>query len=194
MTQSLTSQVAQNPLVLVEGTRTATTSLIIAEAFGKQHKDVLRAIRNLECSEEFNRRNFAPVAYIDEKGEARTMYHLTRDGALFLVMGFNGPKAARMREAFIAEFGRMEDEIKAMKDRRIEKAEREALRLLRELRLRDRQVIQYARKENKALKAQAAPVPRSSVPDPRQQPLDFDLSGLDDLRALDLDLARGLEG
>ena len=37
-----------------------TTSLIIAEHFGKAHKDVLRAIDNLSCSDEFSRRNFTP--------------------------------------------------------------------------------------------------------------------------------------
>lgn len=192
MTQSIALRPVQNHLVLIENGHATTTSQIVAEAFGKQHKDVLRAVRNLECSEDFNRRNFAPVAYIDEKGEARTMYRLTRDGAMYLIMGFTGAKAAAMREAFIAEFGRMEEELKAKSDRRAEKAEREALRLLRELRLRDRQVIQYARNENKALKAQA--VPKAPAVDPRQQPLAFDLSSLDDLPTLDLDLARGLEG
>ena len=36
-----------------------TTSLVIAQAFEKEHKDVLRAIYNMECSPEFNERNFA---------------------------------------------------------------------------------------------------------------------------------------
>lgn len=194
MTQAIAFRPVQNHLVLVENGHASTTTQIVAEAFGKLHKDVLRAVRNLECSEDFNRRNFAPVAYIDDKGEARTMYSLTRDGAMYLIMGFTGAKAAAMREAFIAEFGRMEGELKARSDRRAEKAEREALRLLRELRLRDRQVIQYARKESKALKAQSVAMHRAYAADPRQQPLDFDLSGMADLPTLDLDLSRGLEG
>lgn len=194
MTQAIALRPVQNHLVLIENGHATTTTQIVAEAFGKLHKDVLRAVRNLECSEDFNRRNFAPVAYIDDKGEARTMYSLTRDGAMYLIMGFTGAKAAAMREAFIAEFGRMEGELKAKSDRRAEKAERETLRLLRELRLRDRQVIQYARKESKALKAQSVAMHRTPAIDPRQQPLDFDLSGMDELPTLDLDLSRGLEG
>ena len=38
-------------------------SRAVADRFNKQHKDVLRAIDNLECSEEFSRRNFAPSTY-----------------------------------------------------------------------------------------------------------------------------------
>ncbi|WP_302553229.1 Rha family transcriptional regulator [uncultured Bilophila sp.] len=39
------------------------TSLSIARAFGKEHKDVLRAISNLECSSGFRERNFALSSY-----------------------------------------------------------------------------------------------------------------------------------
>ncbi|MDQ7262277.1 phage regulatory protein/antirepressor Ant [Paracoccus sp. PS-1] len=80
----------------------------VARNFGKQHKDVLRAIRNLECSPEFNERNFAPVEYLDAKGEARTEYGMTRDGFTFLVMGFTGKEAAAWKEKYIAAFNAME--------------------------------------------------------------------------------------
>lgn len=56
----------------------------MAERFGKNHKDVLKAIRELECSEDFNRRNFSPVEYKDGKGESRPMFTMTRDGFTFL--------------------------------------------------------------------------------------------------------------
>lgn len=36
-----------------------TTSLIVAQVFGKNHKDVLRDIEKLSCSEDFRMRNFA---------------------------------------------------------------------------------------------------------------------------------------
>lgn len=38
--------------------RATCTSLDVAETFGKSHKHVLRDIRTLGCSEEFNRSNF----------------------------------------------------------------------------------------------------------------------------------------
>ncbi len=85
-----------------------TTSLRVAAAFDKQHKDVLRAIRGLDCSEEFNGRNFAPVEFIDAKGEKRPAYDMTRDGFSFLVMGFTGKKAAAWKERFLEAFNFME--------------------------------------------------------------------------------------
>ena len=57
-----------------------TTSLNVAEVFGKPHKDVLKAIDNLECSQEFARRNFAPGGYADKNNQMRKMYDITRDG------------------------------------------------------------------------------------------------------------------
>jgi len=48
------------------------TSLEIAELTGKQHKDVMRAIRKMEPAwVKVNGRNFALVEYKDAKGELR---------------------------------------------------------------------------------------------------------------------------
>lgn len=88
-----------------------TTSLIVAEAFEKEHKDVLKAISNLECSPKFNERNFAPVEYKDAKGEMRPAYRLTRDGFAFLAMGFTGKKAAAWKEKFLEAFNAMEQHL-----------------------------------------------------------------------------------
>lgn len=88
-----------------------TTSLQIAERFEKRHADVLRSIENLECSKEFNERNFAPVAYKGGNGELRPMYAITRDGFMFLAMGFTGKEAAVWKERFIAAFNAMEKKL-----------------------------------------------------------------------------------
>jgi len=97
-----------NHLVMITDQKAVTTSIIVAEAFEKEHRNVLRTINNLECSEEFNRLNFEPVSYRDAKGELRPMYQITRDGFSFLAMGFTGRKAAEFKEKFIAAFNRME--------------------------------------------------------------------------------------
>ena len=91
------------------------SSLEIAERFGKQHKDVLRAIKNLDCSEEFNQRNFAPVTETvirQTGGLSIPAYNLTRDGFSFLVMGFTGKKAAQWKEKFILAFNAMEEKVR----------------------------------------------------------------------------------
>lgn len=90
-----------------------TTSLKVAEFFGKNHRDVLRDIRNVmaNCSESFNERNFALVEYVDPKGESRPMYAMTKDGFTMLAMGYTGEKAMRLKEAYIAQYNAMEQEL-----------------------------------------------------------------------------------
>ena len=44
--------------------KTVTTSLIVADVFGKRHTDVLRDIRNLSCSDDFRKSNFGLYYYM----------------------------------------------------------------------------------------------------------------------------------
>ncbi|WP_334468311.1 Rha family transcriptional regulator [Arsenophonus sp. PmNCSU2021_1] len=100
-----------NPKVTVHNGKAITNSRDVADYFGKRHDDILKKLRNIDSSAEFNARNFAEVNYIDAKGEKRPMYQMTKDGFVFLVMGFTGKKAAAFKEAYIAEFNRMEAEL-----------------------------------------------------------------------------------
>lgn len=112
-----------NTLVMITDHKAVTTSLIIANAFEKQHKNILQSIERLECSTEFGRLNFQPSGYKDSTGRTLPAYTITRDGFTFLAMGFTGPKAARFKEAFIAEFSRMEQELREPRpatDKRVE--------------------------------------------------------------------------
>ena len=84
-----------------------TTSLVIAQAFEKEHKDVLRAIYNMECSPEFNERNFAPVGHKDAKGEIRPAYRLTTTASPSLRWA-SPAKAAAWKERFLEAFNAME--------------------------------------------------------------------------------------
>ncbi len=84
------------------------SSLQVAQEFKKEHNHVLRDIRELDCSEDFNQSNFGRVNYTDEKGEKRPMFLMTRDGFMFLVMGYRGKKAAAIKEAFIKRFNEYE--------------------------------------------------------------------------------------
>ncbi len=109
--QEVTAQPIENIVQVDDGTM-FTTSLIIAEAFEKEHKDVLKAISNLECSTEFHQRNFAPMVYEAEIGSGAKRefpaYRLSRDGFAFLAMGFTGKKAAAWKEKFLEAFNAME--------------------------------------------------------------------------------------
>ncbi|EHV4008960.1 Rha family transcriptional regulator [Salmonella enterica] len=100
-----------HPQVTVENGRAVTTSVAVAEYFGKRHDNVIQKIKLLDCSSEFNALNFKDVTYTDAKGEKRPAYKITKNGFVFLVMGFTGKKAAAFKEAYIAEFDRMENDL-----------------------------------------------------------------------------------
>lgn len=101
-----------HPQVTVENGRAVTTSVAVAEYFGKRHDNVIQKIKLLDCSSEFNALNFKDVTYTDAKGEKRPAYQITKNGFVFLVMGFTGKRAAAFKEAYIAEFDRMENELR----------------------------------------------------------------------------------
>lgn len=105
------NEMIKNAVELKDG-KAVTTSLKIAEVFGKQHKDVLRAIEKLECPDEFARRNFAPGSYKDANNQDRPMYIVTRDGFTLLAMGFTGKAAMQFKVAYIEAFNAMERTIR----------------------------------------------------------------------------------
>lgn len=105
--------------------RAVCTSLDIAETFGKEHKNVLRDVENLGCSEEFNRLNFEPISYTDSMNRMQKAYTMTRDGFTLLVMGYTGDLAMKFKEAYIKQFNAMEA---ALQGKRIEREKGIAVR------------------------------------------------------------------
>lgn len=100
-------------------------SLYVAEFFGKNHKEVLRDIRNIAApnsglSKEFAERNFELGSYKDKQNQKRPCYYLTRDGFTILVMGYTGKKALRFKELYIRRFNEMEELIKSLVKARTE--------------------------------------------------------------------------
>jgi Rha family phage regulatory protein len=64
------------------------TSLQIAEVTGKNHKEVLRDIRNI-LERGASERNFALTSYNDKQGKERPMFNLTPKGCLILASGYD---------------------------------------------------------------------------------------------------------
>lgn len=106
----------ENLVTIIDG-QPVTTSLKVAEVFGKKHCDVLRAIRNLEAPEDFGRRNFALTArvWVNNLGKEvhDPFYHITRDGFTLLAMGFTGKAAMQFKIAYIKAFNAMEAELRS---------------------------------------------------------------------------------
>ena len=100
----------------------------MAETFEKRHDNILRDIRDLECSEEFRLLNFEESYYMNSQNKKQPMCFMTRDGFTMLVMGYNGEKAMRFKEAYIRQFNAMEKAlIGKMKEREKGIAVRQAL-------------------------------------------------------------------
>lgn len=90
-----------------------TTSYAVAEAFEKLHKNVIRDIEKLRCSDKFKALNFE-LCFENNKlqnGKPRKFYRMTKDGWMFLVMGFTGEKADAVKEQFIDAFNWMANQL-----------------------------------------------------------------------------------
>ena len=109
-------------MVAAENGTAVTTSMKIAEYFGKRHKDVLRRIKSLRCSQEFAERNFALCFQINklQNGKRTPVYKITRDGFFFLAFGFTGEKADAIKEAYINAFNWMAGRLRSYDHRRNE--------------------------------------------------------------------------
>ena len=126
-----------------------TTSRLIAEIFEKRHSDVIRAIENLECSQDFTERNFALSDYKDDSGKSNKEYIITKDGFVMLAMGFTGEKAFKFKEQYINAFNSMEKELKRIYEERQQWViEREKGKLVRHI-LTDTIKMKVAESPNK---------------------------------------------
>jgi len=91
----------------------------VAEEFNRQHDNVLRDVRNLDCSERFFLLNFEEKKYKSKRAE-QPEYFMTKDGFIFLVMGYRGKKAAIFKESYINRFNAMEEFIKSLATAKLE--------------------------------------------------------------------------
>ncbi len=102
-------------LVITHEAQAVTTSLLLAEAFGKNHRDVLEKISSKINSAENSaqyKKMFVQDTYTDKSGKQNKMYYLNRDGFTFIAMGFTGRKADEFKLKYIEAFNKMEEQIK----------------------------------------------------------------------------------
>lgn len=102
--------------VVLSDTTLTTDSRRVAKHFKKSHSSVLRAFDNLDCSNDFSQCNFAPREFIDSRGKRQREISMTKDGFMFLVMGFQGKEAANFKEKFINAFNAMADQLQRLGD------------------------------------------------------------------------------
>lgn len=94
--------------------KVVVSSRDIARVFEKEHRDVLKSIRNLNITDDFRLRNFAQSTYLNEQSHEMPEYLLSRDGFTIIAMGYTGEKAMRFKEAYISAFNEMEHRLQTL--------------------------------------------------------------------------------
>ena len=96
---------------------TVVSSRIIAEKFERNHRDILKSVR--ELVEGMRKSSHTPEKYFiyseythGQNNQIYPEYFCTRDGFSLLVMGFTGSKALEWKLKYIEAFNRMEAFIK----------------------------------------------------------------------------------
>lgn len=108
-----------NDLIRVENGRTITDTLLLAQMFDKQHKNIIREISsklsqpNLSLeNKNFYDDNFIESEYQDSQGRSQKCYLLTQAGFSLIAMGFTGSKAETFKIRYIKAFEEMQDKLR----------------------------------------------------------------------------------
>lgn len=91
-----------NKLVELNNEQVVTTSLAVAESFGKEHKHVLRDIRNLE-KDVAPMKMFFEGEYFDGYERKQTTFSMTKEGFLLLVSSYRGKDALEKKMQILSE-------------------------------------------------------------------------------------------
>ena len=103
-------------LVIMQNQQAVTTSLKVAEVFGKRHDHILRDISNLRKDIPNFGEMFLEGTEPDSYGRNRKMFYMNRDGFTLLAMGFTGQKAMSFKLKYIEAFNAMERQLVAKQD------------------------------------------------------------------------------
>lgn len=98
-----------------ESNQALTSSLLVAEKFGKDHKNVVRDIRSIigGMLRIEHTQLFVESVYVHpQNGQEYPMFIMNRDGFTLLAMGFTGEKALKFKLEYIDEFNKMEKILK----------------------------------------------------------------------------------
>lgn len=97
--------------ITVENEQPITTSRNVAENFDKNHRDVLRDIRNLTAHNDAMKNMFYETSYKNSRGQEYPEFLMNKDGFTLLAMGFTGEKALNFKLAYIEQFNEMEKQL-----------------------------------------------------------------------------------
>lgn len=105
----------RSPIVQITETNEAMAdSRDVAAYFGKEHRNVTRAIEHLVAQDKnWGMRNFEQTPYVDaQNGQTYNSFKMTRSGFSMLAMGFTGGRAFTFKVKYIEAFDLMEAELR----------------------------------------------------------------------------------
>ena len=87
------------------------SSLRVADYFNKEHRNVIRNIKEGEWGKEFGLLNYEQSYYMNSQGKRQPCYLMTKEGFMMIAFGFTGKKATKIKVAFINAFMKMREEL-----------------------------------------------------------------------------------
>lgn len=99
-------------LVIMKNKQAVTSSLQVADTFGKRHDHVADSIDSLKKDVPNFGEMFIETNLPDSYGRNRRGYYMNRDGFTLLAMGFTGSKALQFKLQYIKAFNEMEQQVK----------------------------------------------------------------------------------
>lgn len=125
-----------NELVIMHDKQAVTSSLRVAEVFGKEPAKVNRAIQGLIGGMSKigdTPKMFTEGTYINnQNGQQYPMYYMNRDGFTLLAMGFTGKEALKFKLQYIEAFNSMESTLKQMPVKKLDPTQQAQLAITRE--------------------------------------------------------------
>lgn len=105
-------------VMLSERGNPITNSLLVAKHFEKEHRNVIRSIRNLAAQNRATKYFYETT--FENRGQKYPMFLMTQEGFSLLVMGFTGKKAFNFKMDFIDAFKQLKSEIKAQQQPKLD--------------------------------------------------------------------------
>ncbi|MEF8707639.1 MAG: Rha family transcriptional regulator [Candidatus Accumulibacter propinquus] len=105
---------ASNIVAVAHGAPT-TTSVLIADLFGRPHKNVLQSLDGLIVDGTIDRLDFKPISYFDEMNREQRAYQLSERAALISMPFIGGKKSREGQRVLVDAFLAARDEINRLR-------------------------------------------------------------------------------
>ena len=107
--------IAASNVVAVTNGAPITTSILIADLFGRPHKNVLQSLGGLIADGTIDRLDFKPISYFDEMNREQRAYQLSERAALISMPFIGGKRSREGQRILVDAFLAARDEINRLR-------------------------------------------------------------------------------